>query len=162
MPTWEIIPEGSGVKQLELLQLSISCSSQTRCSDQGQINRSLHRSSSPACPATAIYPICFHIDPLRLVRGRGDAPGPFLEEHGCRLPASQAAGMRLPTKALWPGRARFQEVLASRPHLRTTISGPEHPFVCSSGTSHLSWGSSAVPHGMVCASYESTESFAPI
>ena len=161
VPVWEIIRAGSGVKQLELLKLSILCSSWTHYGNQGQINWSLHRSSSLARPAAPIHPICFHIDPVRLVWGRGDAPGPFLVEPGCCLPASQAAGMRLPTEAVRPGRARFQEVLASRPDLRRTISCPEHPCVCLSRTSYLS-SSSAAPHGMLYASYESTDSFAPI
>lgn len=67
--------------------------------------------------------------------------------------ACQATGMRLPT-ALQPGRARFQEVLASRQDLRRTISCPEQPFVCLSSLAAL--------QGMVHASYKSTESFAAI
>lgn len=77
------------------------------------------------------------MDPMRLVWGTGDAPGPFLEEHGCCLPASQATGMRLPT-ALRPGRARSQEVLASRQDLRSTISCPEYS-VCRHCTCSLLW-----------------------
>lgn len=126
MPAWEINRAGSGVKQLELLKLSIWCSSWTRYSHQGQINQSLHSPSSLVRRATPIPPSASTL----ILWGTGDAPGLFLQESGCRLSASQAAGTRPPTKALPPGRARFQEVLASRPELRRTISCPEHRFVC--------------------------------
>lgn len=129
---------------------------QTHCGDQGQINQSLHSSNSLACLTAPIHPICFHMDPKRLMVGTGDAPGPFLQEHGCCLPASQATGMRLPT-ALQPGRARFQEVLASRQDLRRPVLCPEHPFVCL-WTLYLFSSLAALS---VYAIYTSTESFAP-
>lgn len=84
-----------------------------------------------ACSATLTHPICFHIDPVRLVQSREDAPRSFLEEPGCHLAASLAAGMRLPMGALCPGRNRFQRALASRLDLKRTIVCLKHfcPFV---------------------------------
>lgn len=145
------------MKQLEPLKTCILCRPQTHCGNQGQINQSLHSSNSLACLTAPIQPICFHMDPMRLMLGTGDAPGPFLEEHGCCLPGSQATGMRLST-ALQPGRDRFQEVLASRQDLRRAISCPKHPFVCLSTLYLLS----SLATLSVYASYKSTESFAPI